>query len=59
MHHLMYKILSNYLFRVFFLDLEGVLIKRVSLRVNQVGYLQASKKLGMIQINAYIEGKRS
>ena len=55
----MYKILSNYLFRVFFLDLEGVLIKRVSLRVNQVGYLQASKKLGMIQINAYIEGKRS
>ena len=55
----MYKILSNYLFRVFFLDLEGVLIKRVSLRVNQVGYLQASKKLGMIQINGYIEGKRS
>ena len=59
MHHLMYKILSNYLFRVFFLDLEGVLIKRVSLRVNQVGYLQASKEFGMIQINAYIEGKRS
>ena len=38
------------LFRVFFLDLEGIQIKRVSLRVNQVGHLQASKMLGMIQL---------
>ena len=36
------------LFRVFFLDFAGIQIERVSVRVNQVGYLQACKMLGMI-----------